>query len=492
MKPESKTIQKTNSRLINIVLLFIIYSTLFAVNSYGQSITWQRLYNTPVNNQSVSKATCMADNGNFYSGGTVLINNQWDIYVMKLNPLGDTIWTRIIDTLATEVLAMTSTGDGGCIIVGDNHFSIKFDTMGNIVWAKYYSGEPIGFYDIIKTNDGGYIACGIQVNLSTLARNGYLMKLDVNGVMQWQQIYPTNDIKELNSVIQLSNGNYAIAGTNSDYLGDTVKILLLKVNSTGSIYLNKKYTVLNKIAFGLSLNQINDQYIIGGGTVTIDSTGTYNSACFIRTDSSGNFLFAKRYDANRNQGFYDMKVINSNKYIFTRTRSFINMPLDSYVMIIDSLGNAFNEQSFSLPGFVIFRSILLMPNGDFIFAGNGRNTIQSPYKTFIVRADSGLYAPPIGIGNIFTNTPENFILKQNYPNPFNGTTIIEFEINKHSGVEIKIFDVLGKYVTTLLNKQLGEGSHKIHFDAGKYASGVYFVTLIAGDTRITRKLILIK
>jgi hypothetical protein len=458
---------------------------------FGQSITWQRLYNTPGNNQSVSKATCMADNGNFYSGGTVLINNQWDIYVMKLNPLGDTIWTRIIDTLATEVFAMTSTGDGGCVIVGDNNYSIKFDSMGNIVWAKYYGADPIGFYDIIKTNDGGYIACGIQINWITLARNGCLMKLDINGNVEWQQIYLSNDIKELNSIIQLSNGNYVIAGTNSDFLGDTVKILLLGVNSSGNIFLEKRYTVLDKIAFGLRLNQINGQFIIGGGTVTVDSTGTYNSACFIRTDSSGNVLFTKRYDSNRNQGFYDMKIINSNKYIFTRTRSIINMPLDSYVMIIDSLGNAFNEQSFSLPEFVIFRSILLMPNGDFIFAGNGRNTIQSPYKTFIVRTDSGLYAPPIGIGNIYTNIPENFILKQNYPNPFNPVTLIKFEVPADAMVTIKVYDILGKEVFSVREFKK-PGLHEVQFDGSIFASGMYFYTLSSGTFSDTKKMVLLK
>jgi len=475
-----------------VFIIFIINCSLLIVNCFSQSITWQRLYDIPGASVSYSYATCYADSGNFYSGGSAFINNYSDyrMCVMKLNPYGDTIWTRIIDTLSLEIYAITPTGDGGCIVTGGNDFTVKLSSTGNVVWVKYYGGDGIQLYDIIKTSDGGYIACGSKFDVSTFAYFGYIIKLDLNGNMQWQQIYPTNDIKELNSIIQLPDGNYAIGGSNSDFFYDTIKILFLKINFLGNIILEKSYTILGKGAIGLSINRINNQFVIGG--YTGDSTGNYRNTCFIRIDSAGNLLFLKKYEIKRDEVFYDMKIINPNKFIFTKSREFQNT-FDSYVMIIDSLGYSIREQSFTLADYALFTSILLMPNGDFVFAGEGRTALPSPKKTFIVRPDSNLYAPPIGISNINSKIPYSYILRQNFPNPFNSKTIIEFEIKKPAEVNVKLFDINGKYIKTFTNCFLNTGVYKIHFEANDFASGVYFYQmLINGITFTTKKMILLK
>src|SRR3990172_6970745 len=113
-----------------ILIFFIFYFSLFIPSTrdcMSQSVAWQRLYDIPGASVSYSYATCHADSGNFYSGGHAFISNLFDyrMCVIKLNPYGDTIWTRIIDTLGTRINAMASTGDGGCIITGDNNFTIK-------------------------------------------------------------------------------------------------------------------------------------------------------------------------------------------------------------------------------------------------------------------------------------------------------------------------------------------------------------------------------
>lgn len=472
------------------LIIFIIYCSLLTANCFTQSITWQRLYDIPGGNVSYSKATCHADNGNFYSGGTAFINGDWDIYIIKLNPYGDTIWTRIIDTLATDVYAMAPTGDGGCIITGDNHYTIKLSSTGSIVWAKYYGGVGIQLYDIIKTSDGGYIACGEFFDVNNFTHNGYLMKLDVNGNFQWQQIYMTNDFKIMNSIIELQDGIYIVTGGVHDYSGDTLRAFLWKLNSIGNVVWQKKYMANNRICSGYEVNKTNNTYLIFGQTV--DSTGTKANTFFSTVDTSGNLIHTKIYEANRNEEFDDMKIISSNKYIFTRTRSLGSNRADSYVMIIDSLGNTFNEKSFALEEVVSFRSILIMSNGDFVFAGDGRPVLSSPWKTYIVRTDSNLYAPPIGINSNSNNIPAEYILYQNYPNPFNPTTTIEFQLRKAGNIVIKVFDLLGREVETLVNEKLPAGSYETRWDATGFGSGIYLVTLIAGGLKFSKKMVLIK
>jgi len=88
--------------------------------------------------------------------------------------------------------------------------------------------------------------------------------------------------------------------------------------------------------------------------------------------------------------------------------------------------------------------------------------------------------------------PKEFLLHQNYPNPFNPSTDISYSIPNSSLVQIKIFDVLGREVSTLLNEEKIAGNYKINFNASNLTSGVYFYRLQAGSFVQTKKMILIK
>ncbi|MGA7162146.1 MAG: T9SS type A sorting domain-containing protein [Bacteroidota bacterium] len=89
-------------------------------------------------------------------------------------------------------------------------------------------------------------------------------------------------------------------------------------------------------------------------------------------------------------------------------------------------------------------------------------------------------------------TPRQFTLEQNFPNPFNPTTDLRFTIADLRFVTLKIFDVLGQEVATLVNSQLRSGSYDVKFDARSLSTGVYFYQLSAGGTIQTKKMLLTK
>ncbi len=99
---------------------------------------------------------------------------------------------------------------------------------------------------------------------------------------------------------------------------------------------------------------------------------------------------------------------------------------------------------------------------------------------------------PIGIQQISTEIPEAFTLHQNYPNPFNPTTKIKFEIPKSSFVTIKIYNALGKEITTLANENLNAGIYSVSWDASAYSSGIYFYKIITNEYSESKKMVLIK
>ncbi len=88
--------------------------------------------------------------------------------------------------------------------------------------------------------------------------------------------------------------------------------------------------------------------------------------------------------------------------------------------------------------------------------------------------------------------PENYSLSNNYPNPFNPATKISFSLPENQFVQLKVFDVLGNEVATLVENNMNRGVHNITFDATDIASGIYFYSITAGDFSQTKKMILMK
>jgi hypothetical protein len=108
----------------------------------------------------------------------------------------------------------------------------------------------------------------------------------------------------------------------------------------------------------------------------------------------------------------------------------------------------------------------------------------------------------IGIKNLSSEVPTKFNLEQNYPNPFNPTTKIKFDIPSHLSfpnasignpfVSLKIYDVLGREIQTLVNEKLQPGSYEVTFNGSNLSSGIYFYQLKAGEYIENKKMVLIK
>ena len=103
-----------------------------------------------------------------------------------------------------------------------------------------------------------------------------------------------------------------------------------------------------------------------------------------------------------------------------------------------------------------------------------------------------------GITSVRSETadiPANFKLFQNYPNPFNPNTVISYSLSANSVITLKVFDILGREVATLIkNETMESGNHEIEFDGSKLSSGVYFYRLNVnnGEFVQTKKFLLMK
>ena len=107
---------------------------------------------------------------------------------------------------------------------------------------------------------------------------------------------------------------------------------------------------------------------------------------------------------------------------------------------------------------------------------------------------------PVGVGNEINSLPVEYTLSQNYPNPFNPSTMIVYQLPVNNDVTIKVFDLLGREVATLVNGYKTAGSYQVEFNAEEFVSGIYFYTIQAGDPSTgsgqgfvqTKKMLLLK
>jgi len=123
--------------------------------------------------------------------------------------------------------------------------------------------------------------------------------------------------------------------------------------------------------------------------------------------------------------------------------------------------------------------------------GSTAYEIQLPDSIFSYRALKYQWNNATSV-SISPQVPATYSLYQNYPNPFNPSTNIEFSIPNFQFVSLKVYDLLGKEIASLMNKTMLPGTYTVQWNAGNVASGVYFYRLIAGSYSMTRKLLLLR
>lgn len=128
----------------------------------------------------------------------------------------------------------------------------------------------------------------------------------------------------------------------------------------------------------------------------------------------------------------------------------------------------------------------------FNYVGSGSCRVTVTYHgSFSLSQDFGFTLNPIGIQQI-SSTIKDFSLGQNYPNPFNPTTKMNFSLAKSEFTYLRVYDILGREVKTLVSEQLQAGEYQVDFDAKDLSSGMYYYSLRAGDFVSVKKMVLVK
>ena len=116
---------------------------------------------------------------------------------------------------------------------------------------------------------------------------------------------------------------------------------------------------------------------------------------------------------------------------------------------------------------------------------NRKDTVE-----FLITGSKGVFTTKQFILNYIP--PKDYKLEQNFPNPFNPTTTIQYQLPMDSKVTLKVYDILGSEVTTLVNEVQPAGYKEVKLDASSLSSGVYIYRLVTGDFISTKKMMVVK
>lgn len=288
-----------------------------------------------------------SDSGFIISGQTSSYGaGQYDIYLIRIDNIGDTIWTKTFGGIETDGGGQVEiTSDGGFIISGftysygpnwGNVYLIKTDSMGNTLWSKTptLSSGACFATDLIETSDGGYLITG-----NTTDNQAFLIKTNSSGDNVWSQTYtlPYSYGTSGESVIETLDGNYLIVGSAYSYSSYS-DVLLIKTDLTGDIIWTKTFGD-NMYDYGTSVqNTVDSGYIVTG---SIDNMNSYDIDIYlINTNSQGDPIWTKTYNLQEHERAYSVKQTPDKGYCITGYTENSSGKQQIFLLKVDNLGNS--------------------------------------------------------------------------------------------------------------------------------------------------------
>ena len=396
-----------------------------------------------------------------------------------------------VNTLAicdSSIYAGTE-GDGIFVSTdnGENWVSINNGLQNKVVHSIFVNGKTI----FAGTEGGASYSTNNGLNWSTInsglagkgvwsfAINNFMPGNSIIFAGTWSGIYTsTNNGTSWNR--SLSNTNmpvHSIVVNNNYIFAATMGGGVFKSSGNGFgwqdfsiIILDEYFQTPVAIIPVYSLAAIGSYIFASAG----DGTGSFYRAAF--TDTLFNPAGST---SSRNKP--NLCFANRDAVLFTGN-------LNGEIFFTDNYGTHWNHIFPSLTNEIIYSLVL---NNLFIFAGTENGIWRLPYPDPATKIDN------------FKSVPTGFSLEQNYPNPFNPSTIIKYSVPFYPSplqgegprvrsVTLKVYDLLGREIATLVNEEKSPGNYIVKFNGNNFSSGLYFYTLRAGEFIQTKKMLLIK
>ena len=554
-KTSSAPVQKFKNRSsVFLIAGVIIFITLFSIPNeklFSQpTLEWAKHYSfeSGFNNYVVDMV--LDRTGNIYVMGYVHYSEEnQDLLLIKYDESGNLKWGRkytcgdssaiypagiVLDNAENVIVSSTcrKTINNKIIFC---FLTIKYDKSGDTLWARNYNCQ----LDTVSWGRAGILSSDKSNNIfvTGICQSGTYSYLAP--IIKYNESGGTERIVYVNGggvqVLNDAANNLYFAGGNSNGQesykynsnGNTIWFARDTIFATGKILLDKKN---NYFLGGQYYNNILFEEI---AVLKYDSLGnrkwlkTHNQISESQRDlfkdfvldSSGN-IYVTGISAHQGQIGWDYTTIKYNENgdsLWVRIFNPVlgsddaanSITLDKSGNVIvtgrsnnNSIGSKIATVIYNNDGFI--KHVLYYDN-NLPFSNHEGKKITTDYNNHIVIAGNSMnntgfydivvlkYSQVIGINQISPEVPSITKLFQNYPNPFNPVTNFRYQIPYNAFVSLKIYDITGKEITTLINEEKSAGTYIVSFNAADLATGIYYYNFRAGNNfNQTKKLLLLK
>jgi len=351
-------------------------------------------------NEKANSIQQTLDGGFIITGVTDNLAPTADVYLLKTDANGDTLWTKTFGGDTTDVgWAVQQTADGGYIITGyTNSFGagdydvylLKTDTAGNVQWTKTFGGACCfeSGYSVQQTTDLGYIIAGSTKSFGAAGPgNVYLIKTDAVGDTLWTRTFGGTSFDPGFSVQQTIDGGYIIGGFTCSF-GTGCDTYLIKTDANGDTLWTKIYGGIN----GETGNSV-QQTTSDSGYIFVGSTNTFGQGFedvyLIKTDANGNKLWTRTFGGDSADFGNSVKQTLDGGYIIAgSTNSFGAGGRDVYLIKTDSNGDTLWTKTFGGGGIDIGNSVWETSDSGFVIAGETWSFGAGGQDVYLIKVDA--------------------------------------------------------------------------------------------------------
>lgn len=432
---------------------------------------------------------------------------EGNIFIMKTDYEGDILWRKEYgDTSGMQgAYSFKKTPDNGFIIAcynkdneNEHLWVIKVDENGDSLWTKHFHdyGAP---QEILVTKDSNIVLVG-NVYLDDISI--YMLKLNQMGDLLWSKIYKRSIFDMAYNIQELTNGDLIISATTYT---DSEDIWIIKIDSGGDTLWN---TIINgemgdkpKAIFEIK----NNNYLLFSEYSIFNGVNYEVHPSVVKMNQEGDILWKKNFfidDSSITDNIISVikKVDEQFILVCNSTYPYVagSWVVDVTLLSVDIDGNVIEVKRINDSCFdndhgnyyeLYSKNIIKTMDGGYAITGTRLSDYYLYSQIFLIKIDE----------NEEDINGRNKIIRLNncYPNPLNENTIISFFVREESDISLKIYDLQGKEVKIIANRNMQSGSYSFLWDGkSNYGeplpSGMYIYRLKSDSQQISKKLILLR
>lgn len=485
----------------------------FVLTKYNENgnVVWEKVYNTLEEGEypSVQVKIDTDDNIILAFVPSSVVEDPGPLKLKRLTPDGDLIWETEKEIFSPKLETFFMDESNNIYLAGSarenpldpypNFFTIKYSDSGNEEWANFDdsgSDEDHEFHINAGTvnSNGEIILTGYYGVVTMLAENINIaaLKYDSDGDLIWLNTVEVDSetASGLNVSVDENDGIY-IAGVLMDIVSNKSNMITAKLDSSGETLWTSIYEDADRQIRPYEVHKLSSGNILVSASSTMLNHN--NKIVLAEYDDEGNEVSIRSSEL---QHFYvGMYIDDSDKvYILTQIQPSVipyrinysssAIPSASLWIIDPDTGEEYED--FDTPSLAQYFpvSLVALGNETLLVAGYISHELDYFQGLYFFQSEHEI----LGVEEHDPDKQNQNLLGQNYPNPFSASSTIPFDLKEGGKVTIRLFDIQGRELQTLVNEQFSAGKHSITIDKSNLKTGIYLYQMQVGRYKESRKM----